>query len=120
MIRCANASRLGFPLWRTALMALHACDVGRGAEIDPTVVLPHPVGIVIGSGSVIGARVTIYHHVTIGQSRGSYPRIESDVTLYPYAGVFGDICVGAEARVGAARLIFRDLAPGEVVAAQRS
>lgn len=49
------------------------CFVHPSARIGPGLRLPHPNGVVIGSGVRIGARCTIYHQVTLGGARqGDY------------------------------------------------
>lgn len=79
---------------------------------------PHPVGIVIGDGAVIGRDVRIYQNVTLGRTEngvGGYPTIEDGVTIYAGAVVIGGITVGAGAVIGANAIVSRDVPAGAVV-----
>ena len=65
--------RAGYPraaklLWRRNVRR-SACHIHLDAEIGPGLILPHPTGVVIGSGAQLGQGVTIYQGVTIGRSR---------------------------------------------------
>lgn len=87
-----------------------------------TVKFPHPVGIVIGDGAVIGRDVRIYQNVTIGLTenlaRGAlvnYPTIEDGVFIYAGAVIFGGITVGAHSVVGANAIVSRSVPPDSVV-----
>lgn len=101
---------------RNLLISFHACDVSPGASIEGGLQLPHPVGIVVGKGAVVGADVTIYQNVTIGaNSRGEYPVVGRGSVLYPGAILSGGIAIGEGARIGAGVHVFRSVAPGSVV-----
>jgi serine O-acetyltransferase len=79
---------------------------------------PHPVGIVIGDGAVIGHGVRIYQNVTLGLTQngvGGYPTIEDDVSIYAGAVVIGGITVGAGSVIGANAIVSRDVPAGSVV-----
>lgn len=78
--------------------------------------LPHPVGIVIGAGVVLGDEVTIYQNVTLGQARGGYPEICNGVILYANVVVCGPVRVGERAVVGAGSVVICDVPDGAVVA----
>jgi serine O-acetyltransferase len=83
-----------------------------------TVMFPHPVGIVIGDGAVIGRNVRIYQNVTLGLTAngvGAYPTIEDGVAIYAGAVVMGGITVGAGAVIGANAFVSRDVPAGAVV-----
>ncbi|WP_313334113.1 serine acetyltransferase [Sphingobium yanoikuyae] len=92
--------------------------VSPTATIGPGLILPHPVGIVIGEGCVIGANATLYQHVTLGRkSRHDprYPVIGDDVVLYPGAVVIGPVRIGAQSRIGANQVVACDLPDGAVL-----
>ena len=114
-----HAPRTTFPLWRQLLMSRHGIDVGPDIRIGPGLKLPHPTGIVIGTGSRVGANVTLYQHVTLGQKRESYPRIGDGVVIFPNSVIVGDIVVGDGAVIGALSFVDRDVAPGDVVRGSR-
>lgn len=101
---------------RNVLISLHGCDVSPGAQILGGLRLPHPIGIVIGSGVVITGDATIYQGVTLGANRrGDYPVIGPGVTLFPSARATGKVLVGANAVIGAAVGVYRDVPQGAVV-----
>tara|TARA_B110001469_G_C9641891_1_gene322994 strand:+ start:435 stop:725 length:291 start_codon:yes stop_codon:yes gene_type:complete len=82
---------------------------------------PHPIGIVIGEGVLIGDRVKIWHHVTIG-SHGkegvdkAYPVIGNDVKIYVNSSVLGGVKVGNEVIVGAHSLVMKNVPNRKIVA----
>ncbi len=87
-----------------------------------TVKFPHPVGIVIGDGAVIGRGVRIYQNVTIGLTENmarneavNYPTIEDEVFIYAGAVIFGGIVVGARSVIGANAIVSRSVPPDSVV-----
>ena len=69
--------------------------------------MPHPVGVVIGEGVVIGANARIYQHTTFGgrivgdMQRNAYPRIGDNVTAFAGAVMVGAITMGDRCIVGA-------------------
>lgn len=83
------------------------CFVQGGAVIGPGLKLPHPTGIVLGSGTRIGANCVLYHQVTLGGARrgdwhaGRYPQVGDRVTIFAGAKLLGAICVGDDAVIGA-------------------
>ncbi|MFC4243342.1 hypothetical protein ACFOYW_08145 [Gryllotalpicola reticulitermitis] len=78
--------------------------------------MPHPIGVVLGSGARIGDRVSIYQGVTVGANRrGQYPVIEFGVTLYPGSSVTGGVRVGAGALIGAGARIYDDVPAGATI-----
>ena len=96
-IRCAQCSHSAFHwIFRRILISCHSIEYGRGAQIGPGLILPHPINIVFGMGCVIGSNCTIFHGVTIGQSRAKYPTIGSNVVIYPNCFVVGDVVIEDE------------------------
>ena len=75
--------------------------IGCNTKIGKNFIIKHPMGIAIGEGAVIGDNVSIYQNVTIGQKKGKYPKIESNVVIYPNSVVVGDITVSDGSIVGA-------------------
>jgi serine O-acetyltransferase len=80
---------------RNVLMLTYACDVQHGAQFDPGILLPHPTGIVIGSGVHVEHDTLIFQNVTIREH----------ATLYAGCTVCGPIEVGERARVGSNRVV---------------
>jgi serine O-acetyltransferase len=116
-----NRVRLASRWASAAIERRYGCYIHLGARIGPGLKLPHPVGIVIGEGVVIGARCTIYQHVTLGGRRlgdwrdGKYPTLGEDVVLFCGAVVLGALEIGDRVTVGANSVVL-DSAPADSVA----
>ncbi|MEG3177285.1 serine O-acetyltransferase EpsC [Sphingomonas sp. RB3P16] len=104
-------------------------DIHPGATIGPSFFIDHGTGVVIGETAIIGARVQLYQHVTLGarsplgtthvQPRGRYARhpiIEDDVVIYAGATILGRVTIGRGATIGGNVWLLEDVAPGSVVA----
>jgi len=70
--------------------------------------LPHPNGIIIGKGVVLGNNVTIYQQVTFGgRKRGEtsddegYPIVKDNCVFYAGCKIIGSITVEDNTSVGA-------------------
>lgn len=97
--------------WRT-IVTRYGCYIDPSAQIGQGIVLPHPVGIVIGVGTRIGEGCTIYQHVTFGRRSAvqtGYPVVGSDVVVYAGATLLGRIEVGDRATIGAHALVMSDV-----------
>lgn len=83
------------------------CYISPLSHISGGLRLPHPVGIVIGEGSIIDSSVSIYQNCTIGQKSANqgYPRLEKNVTLYSGCIVFGNISIGKNTLIGAGSIV---------------
>jgi serine O-acetyltransferase len=101
------ASRL-----RAKMITKRNCDISIHAEIGKNFRLAHPIGVVIGAGTIIKDNVTIFQQVTLG-SHGKegkeYPVIEEGVTIYAGAVLIGRITVGENATIGAQTLVNKDI-----------
>lgn len=103
--------------WRRIVKG-YGCYIDPSAAIGPGLRLPHPVGIVIGADTVIGADVTVYQHVTFGRRNAAearYPIVGDRATVYAGATVIGGVTIGAEATVAAGALV-RDDVPARGIA----
>ena len=83
------------------------------------VLITHPVGVVIGSGSVVADGCILYQNVTLGaidRVAGGYPKLEEGVTVFAGASILGDVVVGENAVVGAHSLVLNDVPAGATVA----
>ena len=105
---------------------LYHVDIDYRARLAPGFRLVHGLGIVIGAGVVSEGPLTVYQGVTIGGSHGRHredgrggvfwqPHFGSDVIVYTNSSVFGPIFIGDGAIVKAARVITKDVEPGEKV-----
>ncbi|WP_375450531.1 serine O-acetyltransferase [uncultured Devosia sp.] len=82
------------------------------AQIGTGLMLPHPVGVVIGDGVIIGPNVTLYQHVTLGKKTrdgNDYPRVESGAIIYAGAVILGGITIGQNAVVAANAVVQTDV-----------
>lgn len=90
-------------------------EIPARAVIGPGFVLPHPMGIVIGSAA-IGANVTVFQNVTLGAREfdgaydlGKRPVIADGVIIGAGAVVLGPVRIGRGVTVRANALITRDM-----------
>ncbi|MFT5814050.1 MAG: serine O-acetyltransferase [Psychroserpens sp.] len=98
------------------------CYISPKCSIAKTVVFPHPTGIVIGEGVVIGSNTTIYQNVTFGSARRGqsnvslYPKVGENVTVFAGAVIIGNITIGDNAVIGANSVVNKDVQPCKTVA----
>lgn len=100
-------------VWRRIVFG-YGCYIDPSATIGPGLRLPHPVGIVIGADTVIGADVTVYQNVTFGRRAANeavYPIIQDGTIIYAGAIVTGEITVGHDATIAAGALVRHDVPP---------
>ena len=104
-----NFGKLRHMIWTL----LSASDIHRDATIATSVRLPHPNGVVIHQGAVIGKDCIIMQQVTIGQVAASgAPVIEAGAYIGAGAKVLGEITIGAGARIGANAVVLQDVPAG--------
>jgi serine O-acetyltransferase len=99
---------------------LTGIEIHPGATIGSECVFDHGMGTVIGETAVVGARVLIYHGVTLGGTKHTrdkrHPTIEDDVILGAGCQILGNITVGTNARIGANSVVLHDV-PAHMTAA---
>lgn len=89
-------------------------DVDPAAKIGPGLYCPHPFGIVIGGGAVIGEDVSIREGVTLGRPSQASPRdpiIGNRVAIGPRAAVLGGVTIGDDCVVEAGSIVLKSVAP---------
>ena len=102
-----------------AMVVMWACHALTGAEIRPAavvgpgLVVVHPTGVVVGGGTVLGARVQLMGGNLFGANlsggiHGS-PRVGDDVVIGAHALVLGPVVLGDRVTVGAASLVISDV-----------
>lgn len=91
------------------------CDIG--VSLPETTFLPHPFGIVIATGSVIGDDTVIGHQVTLGNRNGilAAPKIGNRVYIGAGAKILGPVTLGDDAVVGANAVVTKDVPAGATV-----
>ena len=93
--------------------SLTGIDIHPGARIGPSFFIDHGTGVVIGETAIIGQRVRLYQHVTLGAKRfpadasgalikgnPRHPIVEDDVVIYAGATILGRITIGAGSTIG--------------------
>ena len=94
--------------------------VSPRARLAPSVLFPHPTGIVIGEGVTVHERVRIFQNVTLGGARigdqqgGRYPEVGADTVLFAGAVIVGAVRIGRNCVVGANAVVLTDIPDGAV------
>ena len=113
-------TRHRLPVVSRVFMYFLGCDIGLA--LPKTVFLPHPMGIVIHSGTRIGDNVVIGHQVTLGgrDLSPAAPQVEDGVYIGAGAKILGGVRIGRGATVGANAVVTKDVPAGtSVVGANR-
>jgi len=76
---------------------------------------PHPVGIVIAKGVIVGKNCTIFQNVTIGSKDYKTPVIGNSVCIYPNSIIIGDITIGDNCVIGAGAVVTKDVPDNAIV-----
>ncbi|MBW6522748.1 serine O-acetyltransferase [Sphingomonas sp. RHCKR47] len=103
-------------------------DIHPGATIGPSFFIDHGTGVVIGETAIIGARVRLYQHVTLGARtpagdaapgvRGRlarHPIVEDDVVIYAGSTILGRVTIGRGATIGGNVWLLSDVPAGSIV-----
>lgn len=91
------------------LLVKYSVAVSRNCKIGENLKIAHFLGLVIGSGAVIGDNCEIYHQVTIGKKNNGYPIIGNNVKIYTGAKIIGNIRIGDNAIIGANSVVLKDI-----------
>lgn len=114
VLKSKNFNRLA-KFFSDRLQRKYGLFISSKAQFDMSLDLKHPTGVVIGEGVVIGKRVKIFQHVTLGGARlgdwqnGNYPEIGDDTTIFAGAVVVGKIKIGKNCTIGANAVVTKDL-----------
>ena len=109
--------RLGSPFLARLISdiahSLTGIDIHPAAQIGGSFFIDHGTGVVIGETAIIGQRVRLYQHVTLGAKRfpsdeqgvlikgvPRHPIVEDDVVIYAGATILGRITIGAGSTIG--------------------
>lgn len=94
-------------------------DIHPAATIGMGVMFDHATGIVVGETCVIENDVSILQNVTLGgtgkECGDRHPKIREGVLLAAGAKIFGNIEVGAGAKVGGGSVVLEDVPPHTTV-----
>lgn len=104
-------------------------DIHPGATIGSSFFIDHGTGVVIGETAVIGHRVRLYQHVTLGARRFTvdeeghlekgaprHPIVEDDVVVYAGATLLGRIVIGRGSVIGGNVWLTRSVPSGSRIA----
>ena len=96
-----------------AVRHAYGCSLAPTARLFGGLSLPHPQGIVVGPGAVVGPRAWVFQNVTIGGAPGrdGFPTVGADARIFAGAVLAGPIVLGDEVIVGANCVVARDV-PG--------
>jgi serine acetyltransferase len=121
LIRAALASPAAlFGPWRHVLLAKHSIDLERDCELGPKLNLPHPFGILLAGGTMVGEDVTLYHNVTIGGTgSGPGPALGDGVVVHTNSVIADGASVGAGAVIGASSFVEGEVPAGAVFVRDR-
>lgn len=99
-------------------------DIHPGAQVGPSFFIDHGTGVVIGETCIIGERVRLYQHVTLGAKRfptdengillkghARHPIVEDDVVVYAGATILGRITIGQGSTIGGNVWLTRSVPP---------
>jgi serine O-acetyltransferase len=91
-----------------------SCDISYDTSIGRRVVFGHPIGIVIGNGSIIEDDVKIWQNVTLGShGKGDrskqYPTVKSGARIYAGAKIIGGVTIGRNSIVAANAVVNIDV-----------
>lgn len=101
------ANYLSYRLYRK-----YHCIIQPSAKIGKKLMLPHPVGVVIGGDAVIGDNCWIYQNVTIGRKNkdiAGCPNIGDNVVIYCNSVLIGDIHIGNDVTIGCNSTVLRNV-----------
>lgn len=94
------------------------CYISPSAIWEENIHFPHPTGIVIGDGVIIGKNCTIYQNVTIGRKnidKAEYPIIGDNVIIYSSSSILGNIHIGNKAIVGCNSVVLNNVNENSIV-----
>jgi len=91
--------------------AVFQCDIHPAARIGRGIFVDHATGLVVGETAVIEDDVSMLHDVTIGgtgkEAGDRHPKIREGVMIGAGAGIFGNIEIGARAKIGAGSVVLK-------------
>jgi serine O-acetyltransferase len=97
------------------------CSISSDATLGEGLLFPHPIGIVIGGGTVAGRGCTIQQSVSIGgnyfrlKNERDMPTLGDDVAISAGAVVAGPVHIGDRTIVGANVVVTSDVGPDVVL-----
>lgn len=113
-LRRSPFSRLLIAYIRYWQLTRLGCEISPAAQLGQGIRFPHPNGVIIGEGVVVGDYVRIFQQVTLGshgrvETEKSYPNIGNEVVIYAGAKVLGNICIEKAAVIGSGAVVLIDV-----------
>ena len=112
----------GWPRWAWFIarlnQALTAAELEYNAQVGPGLLISHPAGVVLGRGSILGAKATLFQGVTLGavdwhpDRIKQFPKVGDNVFIFAGAKVLAGITVGNNAVIGANAVVASDVPEG--------
>jgi len=127
MAGLSRYGRLLLPIIKVAhhlTTQLSGIDLAWHTDVGPGFTITHGWGLVVSPGAKIGANVTLFHGVTLGQrdhinAEGQhhvlYPIVEDEVWIGPHAIVIGDVTIGHGSRIAGGAFVTESVPPHSVV-----
>jgi len=106
------AARLFIPFFRYYSIVTGA-DIPLNCQIGGGLLLPHPNGIVIHPGAVVGPNCLLFQQVTLGAggSIPGLPQLGGHVDVGAGAKILGGVRIGDHAKIGANSVVLVDVPP---------
>jgi serine O-acetyltransferase len=108
-------------------------DIHPGATIGSSFFIDHGTGVVIGETAIIGDRVRLYQHVTLGarsfavgphgelqKGNARHPIVEDDVVIYAGATILGRVTIGRGSTIGGNVWLTRSVPAGSQITQAQS
>lgn len=100
---------------------LTGAEIEFNAEIGPWCLIAHPAGLVVGRGTVIGERATLFQGVSFGaknwhpETIGRFPEVGANCFIFANAVVIGGIKIGDHCIIGANSVVSTDIPEDSLV-----
>ena len=92
-----------------------SCHIAPSARFGGGLYMPHPTGIVIGDGVIVGSDATIFQQVTLGRHHpdiAGAPSLGNHCLLGAGAKILGAVTLGDHVTIGANAVVLADIASG--------
>jgi serine O-acetyltransferase len=96
---------------QSRMALIFAIDINPAARLGRGIMIDHGTGVVIGETAVVEDGVSLLQGVTLGGTGKDvgdrHPKIREGVMIGAGAGVFGNVEVGARAKIGAGSVVLK-------------
>jgi serine O-acetyltransferase len=107
-----NRRALAFYL-QGRMALIFGIDINPAAKLGRGIMIDHGTGVVIGETAVVEDGVSMLQGVTLGgtgkEVGDRHPKVREGVMIGAGAGVFGNIEIGARAKIGAGSVVLKDV-----------